>query len=165
MAIMASRAFVDANILLRAIIEKMEKHEECKQLLEDFIRDQIEIWINYQVIREYLVRATYWDEKTGSSLLTIASAIYFLDLMLPNFRIAKETDSVYLSLREILVSKKVTGKHIHDANHIATMLEYNIDTLYTMDTKMANRYNGYKDRIEVRDENGILYSENIAPTP
>ena len=63
MAIMASRAFVDANILLRAIIEKMEKHEECKQLLEDFIRDQVEIWINYQVIREYLVRATYWDEK------------------------------------------------------------------------------------------------------
>ena len=127
---MGVKAFVDTNILLRALITEMNLHPEADALLKRMLREDAELWINGQVIREFIVQATY--PRTLSVPLTIGEVINEINRLKAVFSIADETIVVREKLLELLKEYPTAGKQAHDANIVATMLVYGIDTLLTL---------------------------------
>ena len=54
--------------------------------------------------------------------------------------VADETEQVTLKLLELLKTYFTRGKQIHDANLVATMLTYGIDTLLTLNIDDLKRF-------------------------
>ncbi|NJL55707.1 type II toxin-antitoxin system VapC family toxin [bacterium] len=141
---MADRAFVDTNVLLRAMIPRMNQHTEVEALIQKMWEDDIELWINRQVIREYLVQATH--PRSFDPELTIEQVMSQIEIILTLFRVADETPEVTRQLLALLKSHPTRGKQVHDVNLVATMLVYEIDTLLTLNVDDLKRF---KDKVEI----------------
>ena len=149
---MADKAFIDSNILLRALLPPSGLHQQCDNLIKSLFADAVDIWISGQVIREFLVQVTHPNTTEWPPLSTNA-ALSRLERFLPSLRVAGETTAVQIELRKLLREYQVMGKSIHDANIIATMLAHGIDTLYTLDGGLGR----YAERITVLDADGVAY--------
>ena len=137
---LADKVFLDSNILLRALIPQMERHQLCADLLIRLLRSATEVWVSGQVLREFLVRATH--PRTLKRPLLTQTALNRLNLSTLGFYFAQETEVSHNILRELLTEYQIFSTSIHDANHVATMLAHGIDTLYTLDgglVRFANR--------------------------
>jgi len=141
---MGVKAFVDTNILLRALITEMNLHPEADALLKRMLREDAELWINGQVIREFIVQATH--PRTLSVPLTIDEVINEINRLKAVFSIADETIVVREKLLELLKEYPTAGKQVHDANIVATMLVYGIDTLLTLNVDDMKRF---RDKINL----------------
>lgn len=135
---MADKAFVDTNILLRAMIPRMNQHTEAEALIQKMWEDDIELWISRQVIREYLVQATH--PRSFDPELTIEQVMSQVEIIVTLFRVADETPEVTRQLLALLKSHPTRGKQVHDANLVATMLVYEIDTLLTLNVDDLKRF-------------------------
>src|SRR5262245_57315992 len=114
-----AKAFVDTNILLRAIIPQMLLHSQCEALVHQLWVDDTELWISRQIIREYLVQATH--PQTFQPQLTIDQVSNQVATIRSLFRVADDTDSVTTHLMALLQTHSTSGKQVHDANVVATM--------------------------------------------
>jgi predicted nucleic acid-binding protein len=139
---MAAKAFVDTNVLLRSIIPQMSQHQEAEALIQRFWEDDYELWISRQIIREYLVQATHPKSFTPS--LTIEQVTGQIDVIQTLFRIADEIGEMTIQLLDLLKRFPTRGKQIHDANIVAAMFVHGIDTLLTIDIEDFRRFD---DRI------------------
>ena len=144
MMTMADKAFVDTNILLRAVLPNMKQHAQVDALLKRTIRDGAELWINGQVIREFIVQATH--PRTLTEPMTTQQVVQEIEAMKPLFQIADETSAVRDKLLELLREYPTQGKQVHDTNLVATMLVYQIDTLLTLNIDDLKRF---EDRIKI----------------
>lgn len=135
---MAAKAFVDTNILLRAMIPRMDRHTEAEALIQRMWDSDIELWISRQVIREYLVQATH--PNNFKPALTIEQVMRQMDTITTVFRVADETQAVSAQLFALLQAYPTRGKQIHDANLIAAMLVSEIDTLLTLNLADFQRF-------------------------
>jgi predicted nucleic acid-binding protein len=133
-----AKAFVDTNILLRAMMPQMAFHKQSEALIQTMWNDNVELWISRQVIREYLVQVTH--PATFNPPLTSPRAIAQLEIIQSLFRIADDTGQVTAQLLALIKAYPVAGKQIHDANIVATMLAYGISTLLTLNTADMERY-------------------------
>ena len=124
-----AKVFLDTNILLRMILTQMNQHAEVDALVKRTIREGAELWISGQVIREFIVQATH--PRTLAEPLTIEQVVHEIEAMKPLFQITDETAGVRDKLLELLQQYPTQGKQVHDANIVATMLAYEIDTLLT----------------------------------
>lgn len=139
-----AKAFVDTNILLRAIIPNMNLHVQAESLVQKMWEDGVELWISRQVIREYLVQATH--PKTLRPTLTINQVMNQMQIITSLFRVADETTAVTAQLLELLKTYPTQGKQVHDANLVATMLINQIDTLLTLNVDDLKRFD---DKIKI----------------
>lgn len=133
-----ARAFVDTNVLLRSIQATMPLHIEALTLITKARDDGYELWISRQVIREYIVQVT----RPGVLTLPfdaeqVAAKVRFIRAA---FQIADETEAVTDQLIELIREFPTGGKQIHDANIVATMLVYGIDTLATQNIEDMKRF-------------------------
>jgi predicted nucleic acid-binding protein len=142
MMTMADRAFVDTNVLLRASLRNMPLHQECKALLQNTLRTGRTLWISGQVIREFMVQATH--PKTLDLPLTMEETILEVQRFRRLFQTANDTPEVRAHLLQLLAQYPTRGKQVHDANLVATMLAYNIDTLLSLNLTDLQRF---QDRI------------------
>ena len=149
MVTMAAKAFVDTNILLRVLLTEMNLHAECDALLKRVLRDDAELWISGQVIREFIVQATH--PRTLKEPLTIEQVIHQLNTIQPSFQIADETSAVRGQLLKLLRAYPTLGKQVHDANIVATMLAYGIDTLLTLNVDDFKRFEDKITLISLED--------------
>lgn len=139
-----ARAFVDTNILLRAFHKAHPEHEPAKSLFDRMFDENYELWINRQVIREYLVQATHQD--TFKNLLSIETVLKHLERITSICYVASETEAVTSTLLELLKTYPTRGKQVHDTNIVATMLANDIDTLLTLNVEHFKRFS---DRIKL----------------
>jgi predicted nucleic acid-binding protein len=144
MVMMAGKAFVDTNILLRAIIRQLDQHIEAEALIRKMWNDEVELWISRQVIREYLVQATH--PRSFEPSLTVKQVLDQMEIITTLFRVADETHDVTTLLFSLLKSYPTAGKQVHDANLVATMLANNIDTLLTLNIDDFKRFG---DKIKI----------------
>jgi predicted nucleic acid-binding protein len=135
---MGVKAFVDTNILLRALMTELNLHPEAHALLKQLLHEDTELWISGQVIREFMVQVTH--PKTLHIPLTIQAAIKAVERIKPVFSIADENAAVREQLLELLQNYPTAGKQIHDANIVATMLAYGIDTLLMLNVDDMKRF-------------------------
>ncbi len=144
MVMMVAKAFVDTNILLRAMIPRMNRHTEAEELVQRMWGSSVELCINRQVIREYIVQATHPNNLNPA--LTISQVMNQMEIITSLFRVADETVAVTNHLFQLLKTYPTLGKQIHDANLVATMLANQIDTLLTMNVSDFKRFN---DKIKI----------------
>ena len=133
-----AKVFLDTNILLRMILTQMNQHAEVDALVKRTISEGAELWISGQVIREFIVQATH--PRTLAEPLTIEQVVHEIEAMKPLFQIADETAGVRDKLLELLQQYPTQGKQVHDANIVATMLAYEIDTLLTLNVDDLKRF-------------------------
>ena len=79
MAMMAAKALVDTNILLRAYHDTFSEHKRVRALFDRMLDEDYELWISRQVIREYLVQVTH--PKTFAEPLSIDTALQQSELL------------------------------------------------------------------------------------
>ena len=139
-----AKAFVDTNVLLRALYPQMALPQDAESLIRRAWDRGVELWISRQVLREYLVQATH--PNTFSQSQTISQVITQIDVVQTLFHVADETQAVTAQLLYLLQTYPTRGKQVHDANVVATMLAYEIDTLLTINTDDFKRFS---DRIQL----------------
>jgi predicted nucleic acid-binding protein len=144
MATMVARVFIDTNIVLRALLMQADLHREADAFLKQLLQDDTELWINGQIIREFIVQATH--PKTFKTPLSMEETLNEVATIKKVFRIADETAAVREKLLELLEIYPVQGKQVHDTNLVATMLSHNIETLVTLNIPDFARF---KDQIKV----------------
>jgi predicted nucleic acid-binding protein len=133
-----SKAFVDTNVLLRALNIQMPLHQEADSLIKQTRDQKVELWISRQVIREYLVQIT--RPQALMQPLAIEQVENQIKIIHILFRIADETATVTDQLLTLLRQFPSGGKQIHDVNIVATMLAYDIDTLLTHNIADLKRF-------------------------
>ncbi|MEL6152102.1 MAG: hypothetical protein AAFR56_20900, partial [Chloroflexota bacterium] len=52
-------AFIDTNVLLRAMFRSFPEHGICLNSIETRWEDDVELWVSRQVLRELLVQMTH----------------------------------------------------------------------------------------------------------
>lgn len=134
----SAKAFVDTNVLLRAIHTSMPLHTEAELLITTARQNDYELWVSRQVIREYIAQVT----RPGllAHPLDAAQIRAKVNTIRATFRVADETDVVTDKLLELLEEFSTGGKQVHDANIVATMLVYNIDVLLTQNVDDLKRF-------------------------
>jgi len=138
MMTMGDEIFVDTNIILRAFHSDFPEHQQIKIQFDRLITEQARIFISRQVIREYLVQVTH--PRTFATPLSVKDAEQHLEQIIQICTVLDDTASVTFHLLTLLNNYAVSGKQIHDANIVATMLANDIVALLTLNTKDFTRY-------------------------
>jgi len=135
---MAVKAFLDTNIVLRLLDDSLPEHQAIEAFVNQVHEEAAELWISRQVIREYLVQVT----RPGflAEALNIQQVTTHMKTLQLLFKIADETDDVTRKLLDLIQAFPSGGKQIHDANIVATMLVYGIDTLLTINVADMKRF-------------------------
>jgi len=136
MTMMGAKAFVDTNVLLQATIAQAPHHQSAQRLIATQITT--ELWVSRQVIREYMVQTT--RPQVYMPPMTFTQLEDQLVKMRAVFQIADETELVAQQLIDLMRVYPSGGKQVHDANIVATMLVYGIDTLLTINIADMKRF-------------------------
>ena len=135
---MTTKVFVDTNILLRSTILQFPDYATVKPFVDRYIARGDELWISGQVVREYFNQTTrpqsFMQPMTGAQIDAQYKKLRAV------FKIAHETETVIERLVELLQTYPTRGKQVHDANLVATMLVYGIDTLLTLNIDDLKRF-------------------------
>ena len=130
--------FIDTNILIYASDRSSPWHEKAKVVLEKATVDGVALFISPQVLREYLSVATRsvihkgtipW-EKINKNHLRFQRV----------FKVLPEDTATANKLGELVHKFRVSGKHVHDANIVATMLIHDIQFILTHNVDDFKRY-------------------------
>ena len=130
------KAFADTNIVLR-LFHKLNDHEAVRTLVKSMWDNNTELWISRQVIREYLVQVS--NGKNDILLINDQMAVQ-IGVLQSLFQVADETPEVTAKLAELIAAHPTGGKQVHDANIVATMLAYGIDTMLTLNIADMKRF-------------------------
>jgi predicted nucleic acid-binding protein len=147
MATMVDRLFVDTNVVLQATFRAAPSHKACVTALEAYKRQGADLWINRQVIREFLSQIT--RNQQYMQALTVDQATKAARILQQDYQIADETSKVTETLLGLLEQFPTGGKQVHDASIIATMLVYNIPGLLSMNIDDLKRFTPMIDLVPV----------------
>jgi predicted nucleic acid-binding protein len=134
----ADKLFIDTNVLIHATIQVSSLHQIARQKLEENYQAGTEIWISRQILREFAAALT--RPQPISPALPISTVITEARFYEARFEVANEDDEVTNKLFELLLRIPSGGKHIHDANIVATMQANGITQLLTENVSDFARY-------------------------
>ncbi|HEY4573240.1 MAG TPA: PIN domain-containing protein [Thermoanaerobaculia bacterium] len=121
--------FVDTNVLVYATSSKAPLHQRASGELRRRSEAGQELWLSRQVLREYL--ATLSRPQTFAEPRPIRELVSDIRYFLSHFQLAEEGPEVTEKLLELIEKTRSGGKHVHDANLVATMLVNGISVLLT----------------------------------
>jgi predicted nucleic acid-binding protein len=133
------RAMLDTNILLTATDEGRAGHEQALDVINGWPAEGTSLYTSGQVIREYLGVATCPPAHNGLGL-TVSDALDNARAFRSRMRLLAEDAKVANRLAELLEETKSSGKQVHDANVVATMLVHGVDTVVTLNTADFARF-------------------------
>lgn len=135
---MADKVFIDTNVLLRYALKQMDGHEQANHLVQFVLKQEAQLWINGQVIREFIAQAT--NPRTLSKPLSVDQVLQNIETIKTIFQVADETPAIRAKLLDLVKTYPTSGKQIHDANIVATMLIYDINKLLTFNLEDFKRF-------------------------
>lgn len=141
MATDADRAFLDTNVLLAATDEDRADHRAATRVLNDSSALGVTLYLSGQILREYLVVASRPMDRNGLGL-PMSSALANVDAFLGRTTVVEETLAVAARLRSLLAATACSGRQVHDANVVATMVVHGIGTLITENISDFRRFAG-----------------------
>jgi predicted nucleic acid-binding protein len=133
--------FVDTNVLLAACDTSRAAHASCLELLEAGLRGSCSLFASGQIFREYLVVATRPVNVNGLGM-PAATALANLDEFSRCVRLLDETAATSDRLRSLVREHDLSGKRIHDANVVATMLENGLGRIVTHNPEDYQAFSG-----------------------
>ncbi|MDX1919104.1 MAG: type II toxin-antitoxin system VapC family toxin [Candidatus Caenarcaniphilales bacterium] len=134
------KVFIDTNILVYSTNHDSPFKSQSDKLLRELLLSEITIFINLQVIREYLVVSSR-DSIQGMSPI-LKNILAFKSV----FNILEDSEESFSKLLFLVEKYNVKGKQIHDANIVACMLSNGVNTIVTNNEKDFERF---KDLIEI----------------
>ncbi len=149
---MPEGVFVDTNVFLHFAYPnigndppevKRQKFEACRLQLDRYLSEGTHIWINGQVIREFWKNASLVE--TNRKQIPLENVRKELDRILGIVTVADNTLEVRKQLLMLMQDYSIRGRAIYDANNVATMLAYNIDTICALD----NDFDRYRKLITI----------------
>ena len=136
-----NRLFVDTNVLVYANIIEAPLHKKAVRAIAAHRRAGAELWLSYQILREFLATVTRPQSYAGPPPLdTMIKRVQRFQRI---FRVVNDGPGVTARLLALIQQVPVGGKQIHDANIVATMLEYGITYLLTHNTGDFTRYGAW----------------------
>jgi predicted nucleic acid-binding protein len=132
------KIFLDTNIVLRCTITQIPGHSRIRQAVDYLLANGNELWISGQVIREY--GSVITRPQSFMSVMTAFDAAKQLRNIRDSFNVALETPDTIEGLCRLMDTHPMGGKQIHDANLVATMLDYKITHLFTLNTADFERF-------------------------
>jgi predicted nucleic acid-binding protein len=136
-----SAVFIDTNILVYASFPGSPFHHAARSRLSQIESDGVVFWTSRQVLREFLSATT----RPGAFIPPPAVNVLLQAVRQfeAQFEIADEDSAVTVHLLDLLKSRTVNGRQIHDANIVATMRRYGIPALLTHNTADFEKYAAY----------------------
>ena len=133
--------FIDTNVLIYANVVESPLHRIAINAIEYYYKEDYDLWINRQVLREYLAvmtRPNFFKNIKPAKIL-IKRIQYFQN----NFMVADNDQFVTDMLLELITKVSVGGKQIHDANIVSTMLVNGIGKILTHNVDDFKRFSDY----------------------
>jgi len=143
----ADRAVLDTNVLLAATDQARREHEQAVASINVWPASGLVLYTSGQILREYLAVATRPVEVNGLGMAR-SDAIANVRALRARLHLLAEDGKVGDRLLELLERVECTGKRVHDANVVATMLVHGIDTVVTMN---VHDFTKFGDHIQVAD--------------
>ena len=142
----ADPLFIDTDILIHANVAAAPLHQQALAALQAADRAGRTLWINRQVIREFIALRSRADTfPLAGDGHNLVHRVRFLE---KRFRVADDTASVTARLIELVHEFQLAGSQVHDANIIATMQAFHIPALLTHNARDFARFKA-RVRIEV----------------
>lgn len=138
------RVFIDTNVLVYAAVSRSPLNAVARQEIHSHRDHGDELWLSRQVLREYL--ATLSRPQTFAVPQPLSVLVEDILKLQSGFFVAEDGPAVTAKLLEVISSKDVGGKQIHDANIVATMLTHEIRAILTHN---VSDYERFADMIEV----------------
>ena len=107
-------------------------------ILSRLHRENSALWLSQQVLREYLAAAT--RPQSAGPALPMEAAIADAQQFRTRFNIAEDSPEVLDRLLVLLTSHRGSGKQVHDANLVATMLTRGIKRLVSYNGSDFRRF-------------------------
>jgi predicted nucleic acid-binding protein len=165
---MKDRIFLDTNILVYLSDTGAEFHETVKEIFKS-IAEKYEIWISRQILREYaVVVSRKEDVEKPLKPQEIINDIVKWEI---SFRVIDETQEITENLKNLILKYNLKGKRIHDANIVASMMEFSIRILFTFNVRDFQLFEEIQVfEIQHREEtqlepNSIIPDSDIQPEP
>lgn len=133
-----STVFIDTNILIYLSFPGTPLYDAARARLSGLESEGTLFWTSRQVLREFLASTT----RPGAIVPppTLDALIQAVRQFEAELEIADEDAAVTAILLDLLKSRTVQGKQIHDANIVATIRRYGIPSLLTHNTADFTRY-------------------------
>ena len=136
--------FIDTNVLVYASMLESPDHHVARARLKWASHQPEPLRISRQVVREYLAVVT--RPQAWPVSITREDALNAVQRFVNTFQVLEDGPFVTKTLISLCREVVVAGKHIHDANIVATMLAHGERKLLTFNTADFRRYG---DRIEL----------------
>jgi predicted nucleic acid-binding protein len=134
----ADPVFVDTNVLVYATRPSAAQHASARAALTRLEDEGSSLWVSTQVLREYLAAVT--RPQATAPGLPMATAIIDVRRFRATFDVAEERPNVLDRLLHLLTTHSSSGRQVHDANIVATMLEHSIRRLLTFNAADFRRF-------------------------
>lgn len=130
--------FVDTNVLVYATRSAATHHDAARRALAELEREGSTAWVSTQVLREYLAVVT--RPQAAAATLPMTAAIADVRRFRTMFEVAEERPTTLDHLLRLLTAHRGAGRQVHDANIVATMIDYGIRRLLTFNTGDFRRF-------------------------
>jgi len=143
--IVLNKVFLDTNTLIYQTFNDFdaEKHKIVNEKLSYFVEKEYSIFISTQILREYFAICT--NGKIFKIPLTYEQAVNKVNEFIANFNLVCETNNIMTTLNSLIIKYKQDKQKVYDTNIVATICEYNIQKLFTFNTKDFKKF----DEIEL----------------
>jgi len=130
--------FLDTNVLIYATVREAPEHETVRRFVENRLVEGRMLCISRQVLREYL--AVLSRSRGEAQAVARETLLVWLTVWRDRCRVLDDTAPVMETLWRLYDQTPFGGKQVHDANIVATMLAYGLDTLVTANTSDFQRF-------------------------
>lgn len=127
------RVVLDTNVLLTACDEGRSEHDRALVVLNEWPRSGTTLYCSGQILREYVTVATRPQDQNGLGLGRWDATTNVRSFR-GRMRFLREDHKVSDRLLGLIDDVECTGKQVHDANVVATMLVHGVTTLVTGNT-------------------------------
>jgi predicted nucleic acid-binding protein len=134
----ADPVFVDTNILVYATRPSARQHVVALAALNRLEDEASTLWVSPQVLREYLAVVT--RPQVSAPALPMTTAVADVRRFRAAFDLAEERPAVLDRLLDLLAAHRGSGRQIHDANIVPTMLDHGIRRLLTFNSADVQRF-------------------------
>jgi len=142
LALPPDRVMVDTNVLVAATDERRAEHHDALSILNDWPAGHTTLCVSSQILREYLTVATRPADENGLGLKP-PEALGNVRAIRERTTLLVEDAKVTERLLGLLADVECSGKQIHDANVVATMLVHGVGTVVTRNVDDFARFGGY----------------------
>lgn len=131
--------FIDTSALLRYFIEDDPHQPVVKSVVDRLFDNGQALAYTPQVVREIWAVLTR-PKEVGGYGHTPSDASLFVGEVEKNFILLPDVPQIHANWLNLVTTHNVSGRQVHDANHVAAMMTHGLSHVLTLDDRDFKRY-------------------------